>query len=155
MIFKSNRLAYLEDIKDDPVIMKYLDESLLLNTTGYNKYTDEVLAKLKSMGYDVRKDDTYVRWYLNGKIHRVNGPAVEFADGTREWWSNGKIHRVNGPAIEFADGTKHWYINGEIHREDGPAVEIAVGNKYWWLNGLPKSEEEFNDIIQSGDIPRP
>ena len=32
-------------------------------------------------------------WYLNGKRHRVNGPALEYADGTKEWWYlNGKIY---------------------------------------------------------------
>ena len=30
------------------------------------------------------------RWYLNGKLHRVDGPAVEHADGSKEWYLNGK-----------------------------------------------------------------
>ena len=29
-------------------------------------------------------------WYLNGKLHRTNGPAIENADGSKEWWINGK-----------------------------------------------------------------
>ena len=28
-----------------------------------------------------------------------------------EWRQNGKYHRLDGPAIEWADGTKAWYIN--------------------------------------------
>ena len=31
-------------------------------------------------------------WYLNGKLHRENGPAVEYADGTEEWWLNGNYY---------------------------------------------------------------
>ena len=32
--------------------------------------------------------------------------------GTKSWWLNGKCHREDGPAMEFADGTKAWYRNG-------------------------------------------
>ena len=48
---------------------------------------------------------------------------------------NGKLHRENGPAIEYADGTKCWYKNGKLHREDGPAVQGISGYKEWHLNG--------------------
>lgn len=27
---------------------------------------------------------------------------------------NGKFHRTDGPAIEYADGTKYWYLNGKL-----------------------------------------
>jgi hypothetical protein len=57
---------------------------------------------------------------------------------------NGKYHRVDGPAIELANGTKEWFLNGQLHREDGPAIERAEGFKQWWLNGERLSEEEFN-----------
>ena len=43
-------------------------------------------------------------WYLNGKRHRVDGPACEFASGDKYWYLNGKHHRVDGPAIEYANG---------------------------------------------------
>ena len=57
---------------------------------------------------------------------------------------NGKLHRVDGPAVEEADGSKYWYINDQSHRVDGPAVELSNGTKSWWLNGELVSEEEFN-----------
>ena len=25
---------------------------------------------------------------------------------------NGKLHREDGPAVEWANGRKHWYLNG-------------------------------------------
>ena len=34
-------------------------------------------------------------------------------DGTKSWYLNGKLHREDGPAIECADGNKFWYLNGE------------------------------------------
>ena len=55
-----------------------------------------------------------IRWYLNDRLHRVDGPAVEYADGTKRWFLNGKRHREDGPAIEYADGEESsWYLNGE------------------------------------------
>ncbi len=57
------------------------------------------------------------------------------SDGNKFYKINGKLHREDGPAIEYADGDKHWYINGKCHREDGPAVECANGTKYWHING--------------------
>ena len=73
-------------------------------------------------------DDTKV-------LHRTDGPAVEYADGSKFWYINDQRHRTDGPAIELANGDKYWYINGQRHRTDGPAVECADGNKYWYVNG--------------------
>jgi len=73
-------------------------------------------------------------WYLNGKRHREDGPAIEYA-GYKEWYLNGKRHREDGPALEWANGDKAWYLNGKRHREDGPALEYANDHKEWYLNG--------------------
>ena len=29
-------------------------------------------------------------WQLNGKLHREDGPAFEWADGAKQWWMNDK-----------------------------------------------------------------
>ena len=57
------------------------------------------------------------------------------------WYQNGQRHRVDGPAVESADGYKSWFLNGQRHREDGPAVEWA-SSKAWYLNGVKVTEEE-------------
>jgi hypothetical protein len=56
-------------------------------------------------------------------------------DGTKHWFLNGKRHREDGPAVERSDGEKHWLLNGKRHREDGPAIEYADGTRFWCLNG--------------------
>ena len=56
-------------------------------------------------------------WYLNGKLHRENGPAVEYTIGDKYWYLNDKLHRENGPAVEYASGYKYWYLNGKIYSE--------------------------------------
>jgi hypothetical protein len=53
------------------------------------------------------------------------------------------LHREDGPAIEYASGTKAWVLNNRLHREDGPACEYADGSKYWYLNGMNCTEQEF------------
>ena len=60
------------------------------------------------------------------------------------WYQDGQLHRVDGPAVENANGEKYWYLNGQLHREDGPAVVHANGIKYWYLNGENLSETDFN-----------
>ena len=94
--------------------------------------------------YTVIVDDNGDRcWRLNGKLHREDGPSVEYANGTREWYLNGKLHREYGPAIEYSDGSRCWYLNDNLHREDGPAVEWHTGSRQWFLNDVEYTEEEF------------
>ncbi len=80
-------------------------------------------------------DAYHKEWYRDGKRHRDDGPAVEWADGHKEWWRDGKRHRDDGPAVERADGTKVWCRDDKYHRDDGPAVECANGDKEWWRDG--------------------
>jgi len=73
-------------------------------------------------------------------------------NGSKFWLLNDKLHREDGPAIEYASGDKFWYLNGERHREDGPAIEYASGTKYWFLNGKELTEEEFNNRTKTKEL---
>ena len=75
-------------------------------------------------------------WWVDGKPHRLDGPAVECADGSKFWWVDGQRHRVDGPAVEWASGSKEWWVDGKLHRLDGPAVEYADRGKEWWVSGV-------------------
>ena len=57
--------------------------------------------------------------------------------GHEAWYQNDLLHRLDGPAVEDADGTKYWYQNDNLHRLDGPAIDRADGDKEWWHNGEP------------------
>ena len=96
--------------------------------------------------YTVKVTDEKTEWYFEGERHRLDGPAVEHADGTKSWWVEGKRHRTDGPAIEHVDGDKEWWVEGERHRTDGPAIEWSDGFKSWWVNGKELSEAEFNSL---------
>ena len=52
-------------------------------------------------------------YYKNCKPHRIDGPAVEYANRYRAWYQNGKLHRLDSPAAEWANGDKWWYQNGK------------------------------------------
>ena len=34
-------------------------------------------------------------------------------DETRKWYRNGKLHHIDGSAVECSDGMKVWLVNGE------------------------------------------
>ena len=91
-------------------------------------------------------------WHLNGKFHREDGPACEFANGTKLWYLNGKYHREDGPACEYVNGDKAWFLNGKHHREDGPACEWANGYKEWCLNDEEVDPETIVDLWLAKNI---
>ena len=35
------------------------------------------------------------------------------SSGGKYWYLNGKLHREDGPACESANGTKYWFLNGK------------------------------------------
>ena len=64
------------------------------------------------------------------------------SDGSKMWFLSGKRHRTDGPAVEWADGSKEWYVDDKLHRTDGPAIERADGSKAWFLHGKRLTEAE-------------
>jgi hypothetical protein len=45
----------------------------------------------------------------------------------QKWFLNDKRHRVDGPAMEWADGTKEWFLNDIEYEEDEHPFKIIVG----------------------------
>ena len=87
-------------------------------------------------------------WFVDGKCHRLDGPAIEYANGYKAWLVGGKYHRLDGPAIEYANGDKAWCVEGKLHRLDGPAVEYANGDKEWYVQDKELTEKEFNEYTK-------
>lgn len=86
-------------------------------------------------GSAVEAADGCKEWWVDGNCHRLDGPSVEYADGSKAWYVDGKRHRLDGPAFEGANGNKAWFVDGKQHRLDGPAIEDTDGDKEWWVNG--------------------
>mgnify|MGYP003608040664 CR=1 FL=1 len=118
-----------------------------------------------------------INWYLNDKLHRVGGPAVEYSDGVewylnglrhredgpafegytqghkyKAWWLNGEMHREDSPALIREDGLNRWHLHGKLHCETGPAILDANGLKQWFLNDVELTEEEFNRWYEKKEL---
>lgn len=48
--------------------------------------------------YMVKVGKLATKWYLNGELHREDGPAVTTVEGDCWYMRNGLIHREDGPA---------------------------------------------------------
>jgi hypothetical protein len=48
-----------------------------------------------------------------------NGAICEIdANGYKWWYLNGQLHRTDGPAVEWPSGNKSWCINGTYYSEE-------------------------------------
>ena len=50
--------------------------------------------------------------------------------------NHGQLHREDGPAVIYPNGSYHWYRNGRRHRDDGPAEVFPDGKQFWYQNGF-------------------
>ena len=98
---------------------------------------------MKPQYIEIDKDGN--KFYYSNKamtiLHREDGPACEHSNGIKKWYLNGKYHRKDGPAVDNAM-CEEWYINGKLHREDGPALIYKNGDCFWFVNGKKVTQEE-------------
>jgi hypothetical protein len=45
-----------------------------------------------------------------GKLHREDGPAIEYDNGHKSWWINNMCHRLDGPARIWTGGYNQWIV---------------------------------------------
>ena len=55
--------------------------------------------------------------------------------GNKNWHKNGELHRENGPAVEFADGSKAWLLNGKKLTEEKWTYTVRLNKLGEFLNG--------------------
>lgn len=67
--------------------------------------------------------------------------VIVYPYGTICWYQNEVLHRLDGPACEYKDGSKRWYIEGVrlTEEEFNETVRRSVMNKF---NGKTKAELE-------------
>ena len=120
-------------------------------------YSDSAGQEHRLDGPAVEMANGYRQWRVHGKRHRVDGPAVDLSNGYWAWFFEGSIHRVNGPAARHPDGRLEWFVNGKRHRIDGPAVEYANGKVAYFLCGQELTEAEHAEGVarlqETGEAP--
>lgn len=55
-------------------------------------------------------------WIVDGKKHRIVGPAEKRGDGYEAYFCRGLRHRTNGPAVTYPDGTQEFWERGKFIR---------------------------------------
>lgn len=79
---------------------------------------------------------------------KAEAKLVRTPDGSKRWYLDGQLHRDDGPAFESIDGTKMWFRQGKMHREDGPALIQPDGSEEFWLGGKNLSEKDFAEMLK-------
>jgi hypothetical protein len=61
------------------------------------------------------------------------GVLKKYPDGGKSYYLNGNLHREDGPAIEFLGGYKEWYINGrKVYCTTQEQFEQLMRLKAFW-----------------------
>lgn len=73
---------------------------------------------VREVGFRVETTRWGTFYYLDGQLHREDGPAVERNNGDRQWYQRGLLHRIDGPAIIHTNGYQAWAENGRIIKSE-------------------------------------
>lgn len=135
---------------------------------AYMKFTLDnfptVLIKKFQETHDLNNDDIFntldeldyanaieLRWHVEDKLHRDDGPAIIYRNGTEMWYIDGELHRADDePAIIKLNGFQAWYQNGQRHRKIGPAVVTELGDQHWYKYGVHHRKNGPAIVLKSG-----
>lgn len=88
----------------------------------------------------VDKDIGYIGRFVDGKLHCDDGPARTWGSGAEEWYINGAMHRVDGPAL-LCKPCIWWVVNGffiityeDYQEATGCAYADIIALKLKWGN---------------------
>jgi len=88
-----------------------------------------------------------MRYYHSEEIPKdFSGYCYIESTQEHQWRLNGKLHRLDGPAVIYDSGTEVWYKHGMFHRLDGPACKLKNGDDFrceYWINGVNYSVESY------------
>ena len=124
----------------------------------FNKLVAMLLEAQEQPKMHIGSSGTQI-WTIQGDIvHREDGPAVIYKEGSMRWYIAGAPHRDDGPAdITMKDGKvvcERWYKRGQLHREDGPATIHYLPNGVicrWYINSDWMKEAKFDTLDEYND----
>jgi hypothetical protein len=127
--------------------------SIMNIVNGRRVWKNEAGQIHREDGPAIEYDNGSKEWYIRDRLHNENGPAIEYVSiGGKQWWIHGQFHRVDGPAYEYTNGDKIWFVYGRRHRVDGPAYEYTNGNKEWWVYGRQSSKQNLINLLVQYDM---
>lgn len=66
-----------------------------------------------------------------------------FEHGNKAWYLDKMLHRLDGPAVIWNDGTKYWYINGAGYSNMNQWAKAVLK----WQD-KPRNKEAIEQFIQ-------
>lgn len=128
---------YSQPFVDDDFFLVKIYESKISIQNGTVNFRMERFDKLGNISRNERPYKTHIKnllgefWFHEtGVFHREVGPAIILFNGVQIWIHNGKLHRIDGPAIIDAKNDSWiYYHHGLKHRIDGPAVQIKTSSE--------------------------
>jgi len=54
----------------------------------------------------------------DGQMHREGAPAITWRDGSEFWYLYGFLHKLDGPAVMYANQNTQWWINGKQYTQE-------------------------------------
>ena len=69
------------------------------------------------------------------------------SNGTKYWYLNGKLHREDGPAVEWSDGSKYWCLNGKKITE--AEHKLKTMTKHQQQTDIVEYTDEYFKGVQS------
>lgn len=76
------------------------------------KYIDSDGQVLK---VEIHLDGTKIYYNSNNQSNRLDGPAIEYVDGSYDWYKEGSPHRIGGPSFfDTYDNYCEWDVNGKF-----------------------------------------
>lgn len=66
----------------------------------------------------------YVKdFYCKDKLHRI-----EYNSGRKIWLKDGKLHRIDGPALIYEDGIEEYWLNGIWYPNVNSVDELIIAS---------------------------
>lgn len=119
--------------------------SIFMNSISLNEqiirsmYLEEQIRQTPNGVVDLSKTGCEM-WRHKGELHRLEslGPAEITEDGIRRYYLYGRLSRIDGPAVIYPNGDYEWWFEGKQHRIGGPST-VRNGKSEYWEKGVMKS----------------
>lgn len=110
--------------------------------------------EIKTIQRTVESTRRTVEFRVDGKLHRLRGPAIVYDDGAKFWFMWGKLHRTSGPAEIESDGTeRYWVFGEEITKEEFDERYGGGENDVHLINGQFVSFDEYDNLAKEFEPP--
>jgi len=108
-VYENARMWYknIKELIDDELTYEYFPRLKSIQPAN-GKYIDDGVTPFTNF--------QCIRYFKNGKLHRINGPS-QIVNGEEMWMYEGLLHRLNGPAIYNKNKSMFtsYHIKGKLY----------------------------------------